>query len=70
MKKSQKPRRPIYCIENDTTYKSIADASRDLNVNKGNINRTLHGVVTHAGGYHFRYADSWDDLIDDEVYQY
>lgn len=49
--------RTIKCITNNKIYKSISEASRELNVLTGNINKVLKGLRTHTGGYKFEYVN-------------
>jgi len=48
--------RPIYCITNDTAYKSISSAARELGLDFRLIHKVLKGERNQTGGYAFRYA--------------
>ena len=46
---------PVYCITNNTVYKSSHEASRQLNLNQSSITRCLKGKITQTKGYQFEY---------------
>lgn len=46
----------VYCVELDCTYKSLAEASRLLNISEGNISSAVRGNRKTAGGYHWRWT--------------
>jgi hypothetical protein len=48
---------PVYCVELNTCYKSIADAASALQISKGNLCSVIKGNRTTAGGYHWRLAN-------------
>lgn len=50
-------RKPVYCVELDTTYDSITDAARILNLHHSGISFACSGRKKSTGGYHFQYAD-------------
>ena len=50
-------KRRVYCVELDKTYNSIKGASKELNINQGNINEVCRGRRKTAGGYHWKYTD-------------
>ena len=52
--------KPIYCITNNTVYKSSSEAARQLNLHQGGISMCLKGKSTHAGGYKFEYYTEGD----------
>ena len=52
--------KPVYCITNNTVYKSACEAARQLNLNAGNITRCCKGKITHTGGYKFEYYTEGD----------
>ena len=54
-KMSDKYSKPIYCITNDTVYKSACEAARQLNLNKGNIDSCCKGKQKSTKGYQFKY---------------
>ncbi len=45
----------IVCTTTGVKYDSIRQASRDLNVNSGNICNMLKGRLSQFGGYKFQY---------------
>lgn len=49
--------REIICHENNTTYMSIAEASRQLNINKVSIRRVCIGKYKKAGGLTFNFTN-------------
>lgn len=50
--------RAVYCIETDKIYSSAAQASRELNIERGHISAVCIGKRKTVGGYHFTYAPS------------
>lgn len=44
---------PIYCIEKDTYYSSIAEAARQLNINSGDIEKVIRGERNGCHNLHF-----------------
>lgn len=54
----------LYCANNNTVYGSIADAAKDLNINRSTIHRFLHGERQTAASYVFA---ELDDLDPDKV---
>lgn len=48
--------RAIYCEETDTTYDSINQAARVLNLHVGNISAVCNGINKTTGGYHFQFV--------------
>ena len=47
--------RSVICINNSKTYISIAQAARELGVNKRSIHTVLSGRYKSVKGYSFRY---------------
>lgn len=47
--------RPVYCHETGKEYTSLAEVSRELNVDAGNVQKVCAGKCKHTKGYHFRY---------------
>lgn len=50
--------KPILCVETDTRYVSVHEASRKLNINYGNLCRALKYKEKTCGGYHWDYIES------------
>lgn len=48
----------VYCLETNTVYDSIAEASRATGLRVGNIHGVCEGKRKQTGGYHFEYADT------------
>ena len=46
---------PVYCVELDKVFKSIAEAKRELNIGS-HIWDFLNGKRNKCGGYHWKYA--------------
>ena len=46
---------PVYCLTNDTVYKSAKDASKQLNLNRNCILSCCKGKQKSTKGYQFRY---------------
>lgn len=44
---------PVYCIELDKTFPSIAEAGRELNLDKSGILLAINGTRNGIGGLHF-----------------
>ena len=51
---------PVYCITNNTVYKSACEAARQLNLNKGNVDSCCKGKFKQTGGYQFKYYTEGD----------
>ena len=52
----EKQSKQIYCIENDTIYKSISECGRKLHLSIGNISSVLNKRRKHTKGYTFKYS--------------
>lgn len=50
-------KKPIYCVELDTTFASVSEAAEQLNLNAGNVSNVLKGRYKTTGGYHFKYVN-------------
>ena len=50
-------KKPIYCVELDKIFDSVADASRELNIDNSGIVKVCKGKKLTAGGYHWKYAE-------------
>lgn len=48
----------VYCFETDKYYPSMADAARELGVNRDKIKLCCQGKRKTTSGMHFRFADS------------
>ena len=46
---------PVYCITNNTIYKSSCEAARQLNLNQSSITKCLKGKRKSTKGYQFKY---------------
>ena len=53
----RKRSKPVYCITNDTVYKSTREAERSLGVSSGNISHCCRGTCNSIGGYKFKYYE-------------
>lgn len=53
--------KPVRCIENNTCYKSMKEASIALNVSVSGISQHLKGVYSSVKGYHFEYVCNSND---------
>ena len=49
--------KPVLCVETQKTYKSLLEASKDLNVCKSSISEAVNGKRKTAGGYHWKFID-------------
>lgn len=49
----------VICIETNTIYKSIVEASLETNTNASNISSCCKGRFKTAGGYHWKYASEF-----------
>lgn len=54
---NEKRKKAIYCLENDTIYKSITECAKELNIPISTIINVLKGRQKQAKGYTFRYAN-------------
>lgn len=52
-KNTGRPKRKIKCLNNGVVYESLSEATRELNVPHGNIQKVLAGKRKTAGGYKF-----------------
>lgn len=57
-KLGERKSKPIICIETGKRYKSLVQASEELNVCRTGITNVLRGYAHTCGGYHFAYADN------------
>ena len=48
---------PVYCITNNTVYKSAIEASRQLNLDNSSITKCLKGKRKSTKGYQFKYYE-------------
>ena len=53
----EKQSKQVYCLEDDTIYKSITECGKILQLSIGNISSVLNRRRKHTKGYTFRYAD-------------
>ena len=51
---------PVYCITNNTVYKSSHEAARKLNLDQSSITKCLKGKFKSTGGYQFEYYTEGD----------
>ena len=51
------PKKKIICLNNNTIYESINEASIKLNLDASHICNVLREKLNHAKGYKFRYID-------------
>ena len=57
-KASNARKRPVVCIETDTTYESASDASRKVNgTTQSKITMCCQGKRNTCGGFHWRYKN-------------
>ena len=56
-RRAEKKRKQIYCLENDTMYKSISECGRKLHLSIGNISSVLNKRRKQTKGYTFRYSN-------------
>lgn len=47
---------PVYCVELNTQFESIADAESATGIQRQNICKVCKGLRTTTGGYHWRYV--------------
>ena len=56
--KSKSWSKAVYCVELDRTFKSGAEAARELGLHTSNICRVCNGKRKTTGGYHFKFVES------------
>lgn len=49
---------PVLCVETGVIYRSVAEASSALCINKSSISQCINGKAEEAGGLHWERADS------------
>lgn len=54
----------LYCANNNTVYRSVAEAARDLDIDRSTIHRYLQGSRSTASNYVFA---KLDDLSPEKV---
>lgn len=54
---SGKPKRPVVCLDNGTTYPSVAEAARAVSGDKQNITSCCQGKRQHHKGLRWAYAE-------------
>lgn len=53
--------KPVICIETKIVYKSASEAKRLLGINNATISSCCRGDNKEAGGYHWMFADEYDE---------
>lgn len=48
----------VLCVETNTTFNSIIEAAKTLNINAGNITLVCKGLRKTAGSYHWKYFNN------------
>ena len=56
--KSKSWSKAVYCVELDRTFKSGAEAARELGLNTSRISNVCNGRRNKTGGYHFKFVES------------
>jgi len=56
MRRNNKRKKPVVCIETDMIYESACEASRKTGVFSDSINKCCNGKQHTAGGYHWKFA--------------
>lgn len=57
-RKTPSMQKQIYCIELNKTFNSLKEASKELNINCGNLSSALHGRYNSAGGYLWKFTNN------------
>ena len=52
-----RPMKKVVCIETGKTYRSIAEACRELGIKTNHIGEACEGKIKQAAGYHWRFVD-------------
>lgn len=52
--------KPVVCIETGIVYDNVSMASRETNINRGDIRRVCNGVRNIAKGLHFKWYEGCD----------
>ena len=60
----------VYCHENGKTYRSGADAARDLDISRAAVSKCCNGISEFANGYHLCYASETEEKLSDPVWGY
>lgn len=55
LSKSYPHKKPVYCKETDTVYKSVQECARELNLYATNVTKVCQGKIHTTGGYHLNY---------------
>ena len=55
-------RKQVVCIELNTVYESISEASRQTGIRRENIKSAVNGLRASAGGYHWAEASSTEQI--------
>ena len=56
--KSKSWSKAVYCVELDRTFKSGAEAARELGLHTSNVCNVCNGKRNKTGGYHFKFVES------------
>lgn len=56
--KSKSWSKAVYCVELDRTFKSGAEAARELGLQTSKISLVCNGKRNKTGGYHFKFVES------------
>ena len=56
--KSKSWSKAVYCVELDRTFKSGAEAARELGLQTSKISNVCNGKRNKTGGYHFKFVES------------
>lgn len=60
--KKSHSKRKIYCLNNNKTYLSLRDASKDTAKHREGISNCCNGLQRHVNKYIFMYQEEWDKL--------
>ena len=64
----------VLCVETNTIYDSIAQASRETGLSHGNICQCCKGqIYKTVGGFHWKYVDDTEDITEESenlIYYY
>lgn len=59
----------VYCVELNTCYESLSEASKKTGIDKSSISKVCKGEAKTAGGYHWAYQNQKPKILQDKRYR-